>query len=463
MLRAILCADWSKDSVRRAAYVADVPARLVKRLGRGPFALQSLVHAAANYSAEGPVLVGIDAPLGAPRSLLAATHADLGVSPDATFLDWVGKASAWPGFFSRAVEGAPWSPLRPFFRVRAGADARNRMFRAMRDRGVEPLRHVDTVTAAKSVFILSGIPGSVGSSVVDLWPALAGILANRPGGVRVWPFDQAQPETTDAGVVLAEIYPRALYASALSAEPPALRARLSVAKSDPKCRRAAIGSLLAQDWVREFRVRFEDAEPETITEDSFDALVSAAAALRCVLEGTPLGWSRSDAFEGGILGLDSLDLSLPERTFRCAANEDRRARHALAGKPAASDPDTSSFLQRPASDWLASNELAFAIPDRFPVSPGHTLVVTKRLVPTWFDASRYEHLAILDLIEDVKRLLDLRTPVPDGYNVGFNAGAAAGQTVRHLHVHVIPRYAGDVPDPTGGIRNVVRGRGPTAR
>ena len=83
----------------------------------GPFALQSLVHAAANYSAEGPVLVGIDAPLGAPRSLLAATHADLGLPPDGTFLDWVGKASAWPGFFSRAVEGerqrTPGAPRDP--------------------------------------------------------------------------------------------------------------------------------------------------------------------------------------------------------------------------------------------------------------------------------------------------------------------------------------------------------------
>jgi diadenosine tetraphosphate (Ap4A) HIT family hydrolase len=329
----------------------------------------------------------------------------------------------------------------------------------MRESGVEPLRDVDKVTAAKSLFILSGIPGSVGSSVVDLWPALSGILANRPAGVRLWPFDEAQPETVAAGVVLAEIYPRALYASALASEAPPLRARLSVAKGDRKCRRTAIDSLMAQDWVREHGVRFEDVEAETITEDAFDALLSAAGLLRCVLDGTPLGWSGSDPFEGGILGLDSLNLSLPERTFRSGPSNERSSRRRASPPSEVPGKDADSpFLQRPAV-WLASNDLAFAIADPFPVSPGHTLVVTKRVVPTWFEASRYERLAIVDLIEEVKRLLDHRTPAPDGYNVGFNAGAAAGQTVMHLHVHVIPRYAGDVPDPTGGIRNVIRRKG----
>ena len=225
------------------------PRRLVKCLGQGPFTLKSLVDAAARYG--GTVLVGIDAPLGAPRSLLAVTHKDMGLAPTATFVDWLTRVAAWPNFFSRAVEGEPWEPLRPFFRVAPGADARNQWFRAMRDRGVEPLREVDTVTAAKSLFILAGIPGSVGSSVVDLWPALPGLLASRVDGIRCWPFDQVQPDTGAAGVVLAEIYPRALYAAALAPEPPPFRARLSIAKADPRCRRAATESLLAQDWVRQ--------------------------------------------------------------------------------------------------------------------------------------------------------------------------------------------------------------------
>lgn len=118
----------------------------------------------------------------------------------------------------------------------------------------------------------------------------------------------------------------------------------------------------------------------------------------------------------------------------------------------------SVFLDRPQSEWMASNALAFAIVDAYPVSAGHSLVITRRIVATWFEATREERIAMLDLIDEVKRLLDERHH-PDGYNIGLNAGSAAGQTVMHLHVHVIPRYRGDVPDPRGGIRHVIPGKG----
>jgi diadenosine tetraphosphate (Ap4A) HIT family hydrolase len=115
---------------------------------------------------------------------------------------------------------------------------------------------------------------------------------------------------------------------------------------------------------------------------------------------------------------------------------------------------TSPFLDTPRSEWVAENDLAFALRDNFPVSPGHTLVVTKRLVATWFDATREEKHAVVDLIDVVKARLDSELS-PAGYNVGWNAGPVAGQTVMHLHVHVIPRFPGDVDDPKGGVRFVV--------
>ena len=116
----------------------------------------------------------------------------------------------------------------------------------------------------------------------------------------------------------------------------------------------------------------------------------------------------------------------------------------------------SPFLEIPPSDWIASNEKAFAVWDSFPVSPGHVLVITRRVVPTWFEADGEEQVAVLDLVNVVKQHLDsILTLKPDGYNVGFNAGSVAGQTVMHLHVHVIPRYAGDVEDPRGGVRYVI--------
>ena len=114
----------------------------------------------------------------------------------------------------------------------------------------------------------------------------------------------------------------------------------------------------------------------------------------------------------------------------------------------------SPFTSIPAERIVASNKLAIAIRDLYPISPGHTLIVTRRIVETWWDANDAEKSAINDLMDTVKVLLDAEY-APNGYNVGFNAGSTAGQTVAHLHVHIIPRYTGDVPDPRGGIRHVI--------
>jgi superfamily II DNA or RNA helicase/diadenosine tetraphosphate (Ap4A) HIT family hydrolase len=118
----------------------------------------------------------------------------------------------------------------------------------------------------------------------------------------------------------------------------------------------------------------------------------------------------------------------------------------------------SVFLDIPETRWVASNDLAFAIRDAYPVSPGHTLIITRRVVADWFSATSAERLAVLELVDLVKRQLDEELH-PDGFNVGFNAGAAAGQTVQHLHMHVIPRFHGDMDDPRGGIRHVIPSRG----
>lgn len=107
---------------------------------------------------------------------------------------------------------------------------------------------------------------------------------------------------------------------------------------------------------------------------------------------------------------------------------------------------------------IAENRLACAILDGFPVNPGHALIIPKRHVASWFEASADERLAIMELVDQVKALLD-RDHHPDGYNLGINTGAAAGQTVMHLHVHLIPRYQGDVDDPRGGVRFVIPERG----
>jgi len=103
---------------------------------------------------------------------------------------------------------------------------------------------------------------------------------------------------------------------------------------------------------------------------------------------------------------------------------------------------------------IGKNQHARAMRDGYPVNPGHTLIFTGRHVASWFDASQGERLALLQLVDELKTQIDEKH-APDGYNLGVNIGEVAGQTVPHLHVHLIPRFAGDVDDPTGGVRLVI--------
>ena len=112
------------------------------------------------------------------------------------------------------------------------------------------------------------------------------------------------------------------------------------------------------------------------------------------------------------------------------------------------------FCTLPPARLLATRATAIAIRDAFPVSPGHTLIIPKRHVASFFDITDAERADLLALLSFVRDDLD-REFHPAGYNIGINDGAAAGQTVPHLHIHLIPRYAGDQPDPRGGVRWVI--------
>ena len=112
----------------------------------------------------------------------------------------------------------------------------------------------------------------------------------------------------------------------------------------------------------------------------------------------------------------------------------------------------SPFLNQ--DRWVASNKYAAAIYDGFAVSKGHTLVVPRRVVPYFFDMTEKEKKACFELIDYMKKKLD-KLYAPDGYNIGVNTGEAAGQTVWHAHIHLIPRYKGDHPKPRGGVRAVI--------
>jgi diadenosine tetraphosphate (Ap4A) HIT family hydrolase len=112
------------------------------------------------------------------------------------------------------------------------------------------------------------------------------------------------------------------------------------------------------------------------------------------------------------------------------------------------------FCRVSAERIVGESPLALAIRDAFPISPGHTLIVPRRHIGSFFEASSDERTEMLALIDAAKRRIDMELS-PAGYNIGINDGEAAGQTVLHLHVHLIPRFRGDVEDPRGGVRWII--------
>lgn len=103
---------------------------------------------------------------------------------------------------------------------------------------------------------------------------------------------------------------------------------------------------------------------------------------------------------------------------------------------------------------IKENETAVAIYDGFPVCKGHMLIIPKRHIKDYFEADAHDKEELWKLVEECKKIVDKKFK-PDGYNIGINCGHAAGQTVMHLHIHLIPRYNGDIENPRGGVRGVI--------
>ena len=111
----------------------------------------------------------------------------------------------------------------------------------------------------------------------------------------------------------------------------------------------------------------------------------------------------------------------------------------------------SPFLEKPR---LVQNEFGFVVYDGFPVSKGHCLVVPHRVYSNYFDSTEDEIIGLQKLVVETKEFLDQEYQ-PDGYNIGINCGEVSGQTIPHVHIHVIPRYKGDMDNPKGGVRGVI--------
>ncbi|MEV6547957.1 HIT domain-containing protein [Streptomyces sp. NPDC051597] len=133
------------------------------------------------------------------------------------------------------------------------------------------------------------------------------------------------------------------------------------------------------------------------------------------------------------------------------------------GPEQAATPDAPCLFCRrddPDANWIiAENGTCFARWDNYPATPGHAEIVPKRHVESFFDLTPYEITDAHRLLSTVRKMIDTQHR-PDGYTIGINEGQAAGRTIHHLHIHLIPRRHGDVPDPRGGIRRVIPGDDP---
>jgi len=294
----IICADWSKHPVRRRAWLGDPRERRLRRLSARAWSVASIIENCARHSERGFALVAFDAPIGVPASYLDAARSIFALPKSATFVDWLPKALERPGFLDPVRRPAEWSPARPFFRVLAGRGGLGSFETAARAQGVELKRAIEKETRGNSVFAFD-LPGQVAPAAQSLWTELAsGALDTR---VAIWPFDGSLEQLMErASVVVAEIYPRAAYGTALAGELPALPRGLAKTKGD--VRAAEVVALTQAEWVQRGGVVIDDVQFAIADDGDFDALMTAAAILRLTLSALPLSTFGTDPIaEGAIL------------------------------------------------------------------------------------------------------------------------------------------------------------------
>lgn len=309
-IAAILAVDWGKLPKKRAVYVAETSARTVRRL-EGNWSLDALVQTARSWQRNGAVIIAIDAPLGVPAEYFSQMRTQLKLKEKASFL---GLLDAAPDdYFDVVKHPRAWRHQRPFFSVLAGKDGLGAF---KRKAGCEITREVDRRTRAKSPFIASGIPGSVGSGAIELWRQLRTLRADSrlARAVKVWPFEGALEKLTRTNqIILAETYPRACYSIALRDCAPKERPITALAKTRQATRVGAIDALeeVRQRWAH--RLEIENLDEARDGEDDFDACLTAVALLRATLDESLFRVTALEdpRVEGGILGVGALTLTSP--------------------------------------------------------------------------------------------------------------------------------------------------------
>ena len=306
---AFISADWSKDARKRSVHVAMPRTRCIRYEESTAWDLAALLQLARKLKEEaGPVLLGMDLALGVPAGYWRMVRRDAeGGRPPRRFLDWLAGLDPESDFFREVRSPEDWRPDRPFFAVQKGKGGKTVFTQKVEG---NMLRRIDEATGAKPLFAVSGMPGTVGSATRALWKELIPLLKKKERDFAVWLFeDPPLPALlSGSGIVLAESYPGLAYAVAVDERLPT--SRMKNAKTNRDWREGICACLEKAAWVREHGVCLGDLDRARASGDDFDSLVTAAAVLRCVLEGRELcapEWIDAEA-EGAMLLAGPVDL-----------------------------------------------------------------------------------------------------------------------------------------------------------
>ena len=352
-------ADWSKYEKKRSVYVADLRERRIRSRrpeGGREWNLKSLLVLARELSARGSVLVGIDLALGVSRGFWRLMLDAPGQNRPASFIHWLRGHTHSRRFFRTATDPSDWRVDQPWFEVPSGPGGLGKFTKKVDD-GF--LRRVERATSAKPLFAVSGIPGTVGSGTRDFWRELVPWL-NGERDFTIWPFEgQLDSLLASRGIVFAETYPGLAYAAGLADRLPSHRIRVS--KSDRKEvgqneREKACEILERAAWVKANDVDLGDLALARAGEDDFDAHLTAAAVLRCVIENVPLvasDWVDGEV-EGSMLLAGPVD---PTRKARALKARNNVIASQLPASPAS--PVTNRTIRRaeypcpiPGCQWI---------------------------------------------------------------------------------------------------------------
>lgn len=298
----IIAVDWGKDVRKRTAYLSELASRSIFRLPFDGSVAHLIEHASSLAS---PVLIGIDAALGLPDPVWDSLRNQCS-PPPRTFADFLLADEVPADFFEPVTCPESWSPQRPFIRPPRGRWS----LQAFVDVSRQGLyRRIDSRLHANSMFVMAGISGSVGSGTCALWREL--ITLNHSSPVRLWPFHGSLHELmAHEDPIIGEIYPKACYGIALSESLPA--PLLSIAKTNRDTRRSIVAELQSARWLARANIQIRDLDAALDSEDDFDAVLSAAALTRLLLENAQI--ESPDTVdrraEGGVLGAASLSSSV---------------------------------------------------------------------------------------------------------------------------------------------------------